>query len=113
MKVLFTRSLIDGTLSVPSSPSRRRHRESDVWQRRFWEHWVRDEDDFQNHLHYVHYNPVKHGLCACPHAWPASSFHRWVARKAYEPDWCCSCAAGPPAHARAPYPADLDVTVGE
>ncbi len=74
------------------SRSRRRHREGSVWQRRFWEHTVRDEGDFEAHMDYIHYNPVKHGVARCPHAWPHSSFHRWVRAGRYPPDWCCTCA---------------------
>ncbi|HEX7046616.1 MAG TPA: transposase [Gammaproteobacteria bacterium] len=57
------------------------------WQKRFWEHLIRNETDFANHLDYIHYNPVKHGLCATPVAWPHSSFNRWVDRGAYSRDW--------------------------
>ena len=62
-----------------------------VWQPRFWEHTVRDEADRNRLLDYVHYNPVKHGHAACPHAWPHGSFHRFVRAGFYEADWCCSC----------------------
>jgi putative transposase len=68
------------------------HRESDVWQRRFIDHAIRDQSDFETHLDYIHYNPVKHGLVACPHLWPHSSLHAWVRRGAYSAEWCCSCA---------------------
>lgn len=74
-----------------SSFSRAKHRERTIWQRRFWEHSIRDEDDFKNHLDYIHYNPVKHGLATCPHAWPHSSFAVWVARGEYDLQWGCSC----------------------
>ena len=99
MKVLFTKSLrADGGQCPPyggsssRSASRVKHRDADVWQRRFWEHLIRDQDDLNRHLDYIHYNPVKHGLAICPHAWPASSFDKWVAKRCYEPDWCCQCA---------------------
>ncbi|RPI21501.1 MAG: transposase [Acidobacteria bacterium] len=59
--------------------SRRRKREARVWQRRSWEHEIRDEHDFSNHLAYIHFNPVKHGLCSDPSAWPYSSYHRYQA----------------------------------
>jgi putative transposase len=78
-----------GELGVSSS--RRAHRHRGVWQRRFWEHWVRDEDDFGAHLDYIHYNPVKHGLVKCPHLYPYSTFTKWVKRGVYEPDWMCVC----------------------
>ncbi len=58
-----------------------------IWQPRFWEHCIRDEADFRNHLDYVHYNPVRHGLVACPAAWPWSSFHRLVRAGVYPPYW--------------------------
>ncbi len=67
--------------------SRRRRRESTVWQRRFWEHAIRDDRDFRNHCDYIHYNPVKHGLADTPSAWPFSTFHRFVRQGRYEPDW--------------------------
>jgi putative transposase len=66
---------------------------SDVWQRRFLEHTVRDVDDFRRHVEYIHFNPVKHGHCRCPHDWKISSFARWVERGVYKPDWLCACNA--------------------
>ena len=92
LKVLFTRAL-RGKRSLPKnvSLSRRKHRESDVWQRRFWEHTIRDEVDWQRHLDYIHYNPVKHGLVSCPHLWEYSSFHRWIEKGKYEKNWACCC----------------------
>jgi putative transposase len=64
----------------PRSASRRAKRERGIWQRRFWEHMIRDDHDFRAHVDYVHYNPVKHGLAAAPAEWPYSSYHRAVAR---------------------------------
>ena len=92
MKILFTQSL-RGTGMLPDdvAMSRLKHRESDVWQRRFIDHYIRDDEDFERHLNYVHYNLVKHGLVTCPHLWPHSSFHRWIERNVYSRDWCCSC----------------------
>jgi putative transposase len=92
LKVLFTRSLRGkSALKQPVSVSRRKHRESDVWQRRFWEHAIRDEADLQQHLDYIHYNPVKHGLVSCPHLWEYSSFTKWVRQGRYPQDWGCVC----------------------
>jgi len=85
-------------------------RPGDVWQRRFWEHVVRDRDDYGHHVNYIPYNPVKHGLAACPHEWEASSFSSCVERNVYEPKWCCACDGGKIVR---PYPEDLDNTVGE
>jgi putative transposase len=92
MKVLFTRSLPDrGVAAADVSRSRQRHRESDVWQRRFWEHTVDDEVEFEDLLNYIHFNPVKHGLAACPHRWPFSSFSRWARAGLYPAHWGCCC----------------------
>ncbi len=52
--------------------------EGNLWQRRFWEHCIRDEEDFEKHCDYIHYNPVKHGLCDSPKDWKFSSFSRFV-----------------------------------
>ncbi len=73
------------------SVSRRNRRERGVWQKRFWEHRLRHEDDMIHHVNYIHYNPIKHGLVRCPHAWPWSSFHRWVKEGYYRKDWLCDC----------------------
>lgn len=58
-----------------------------LWQPRFWEHAIRDEDDARRHMDYVHYNPVKHGLAGRVRDWPWSSFHRCVERGWYPRDW--------------------------
>jgi len=68
-------------------PSRDKHRESAYWQRRFWEHMIRGQEDFNAHMDYVHYNPVKHGLVSAPSEWEFSSFHRLVTEGVYEPVW--------------------------
>jgi putative transposase len=92
IKNAFTRGWLgQGAAEGCVSRSRQRNRRRGVWQRRFWEHRVRDQDDLLNHLNYIHYNPVKHGLAACPHAWPHSSFARWVESGTYRRDWSCSC----------------------
>jgi putative transposase len=92
MKVLFTRAL-RGANNLPDDvcESRRKHRESDVWQRRFYEHTIRDEVDLRKHLDYLHFNPVKHGLVRCVHDWEYSSFHRGVRRGEYNLGWGCQC----------------------
>lgn len=68
-------------------PSRLKRRETSIWQRRFWEHAIRDEQDFQRHLDYIHYNPVKHGLVRRVSDWPYSSFYRYVKQGIYPEDW--------------------------
>lgn len=72
------------------SQSRQRKGERGIWQRRYWEHVIRDERDFQRHLDYIHYNPVKHGYVQAAKDWPYSSFHRWVAQGVYPADWAAS-----------------------
>jgi len=92
IKKAFTQAWVGaGGWEGAISDSRADNRRRGVWQRRFWEHTIRDERDYERHLHYIHYNPVKHGLAACPHAWPWSSFRRLVTENIYEPDWCCTC----------------------
>jgi len=61
--------------------------ERGVWQRRFWEHAIRDEQDYARHVDYIHYNPVKHGYVTRAADWPHSTFHRYVARGDYASDW--------------------------
>jgi putative transposase len=67
--------------------SRLRYRRRGVWQRRFWEHALRDERDYQTHFDYLHFNPVKHGLVKNVADWPYSSFHRWVTEGVYSDRW--------------------------
>ena len=61
--------------------------ERGIWQRRFWEHAIRDEDDLRRHVDYIHYNPVKHGHCRKVADWPYSTFHRYVVLGIYPKDW--------------------------
>ncbi len=67
--------------------SREKRREATVWQRRFWEHMIRDDGDFSAHCDYIHYNPVKHGIVTAPKDWAYSTFHRYVEKGMYSPDW--------------------------
>ena len=69
------------------SESRKKRHESGIWQRRFWEHCIRNDKDFQRHMDYLHYNPVKHGYVRRVADWPYSSFHRLVAQDVYPRDW--------------------------
>lgn len=69
------------------SATRQRRGERGIWQRRYWEHLIRDEADFQAHMDYVHINPIKHGLTTQVADWPYSTFHRLVARGVYSADW--------------------------
>ncbi|HYH18018.1 MAG TPA: transposase [Azospirillum sp.] len=68
-------------------PDRARRREVAIWQRRYWEHRIRDEGDLAAHIEYIHWNPVKHGHAAAVAEWPYSSFHSFVRRGIYPADW--------------------------
>ncbi len=70
--------------------SKEKHRESTVWQRRFWEHMIRNDKDYQTHIDYIHYNPVKHGYVTQVKDWPFSTFHRYVAKGIYSDNWGCT-----------------------
>ena len=70
--------------------SKLKHREATIWQRRFWEHCIREENDLQRHVDYLHFNPVKHGLVSRVSDWPHSTFHRFVAEGKYPIDWAGS-----------------------
>lgn len=72
------------------SVSRARKGERGVWQRRFYEHLCRDEDDIRAHIDYIHFNPVKHGLVKRPADWPHSSIHRFIRRGQLPADWSTS-----------------------
>ncbi|MDH4765241.1 transposase [Pseudomonas sp. CBMAI 2609] len=67
--------------------SRRLKRERGVWQRRYWEHRIRDEQDLQRHFDYIHFNPVKHGHAPRAVEWPHSSIHRYVRAGVLPVDW--------------------------
>ena len=74
------------------SASRSRKRERGIWQRRYWEHVLRDQDDFARHLDYIHFNPVKHGHVKRFRDWPYSSFHRMVRLGIYPAAWAGDAA---------------------
>jgi len=79
VKSSFTRIyLAAGGVESAQCRSRQDKRERGVWQRRFWEHQIRDEQDLQRHIDYIHYNPVKHSLAASADDWPWSTYHRFV-----------------------------------
>ncbi len=69
------------------SNTRIKRRELGVWQRRYWEHTIRDEEDYATHMDYLHYNPVKHGWVQSVKEWPYSSFHHLVEKGVYLSDW--------------------------
>jgi len=83
IKSRFSRQL---SAATASSASWQRRREAGIWQRRFWEHRIRDEEDLRTHFDYIHFNPVKHGHCERVVEWPYSTFHRWVRQAHYACD---------------------------
>ena len=84
IKTMFSRS-------VPRAEERRaslvRKREAGIWQRRYWEHTIRDDRDDAAHMDDIHFNPVKHGLVAHPADWPFSSFSQCITLGLYPSDW--------------------------
>jgi putative transposase len=88
IKKEFTKEWLDsGGSEQAISLARAERRDHGVWQPRFWEHTIADEQDFDRHFDYLHYNPVKHGLVRSTSEWRASSFHRWVQAGVYDPEW--------------------------
>ncbi len=71
----------------PRSASKVGKREKGIWQRRYWEHAIRDDADLERHIDYVHFNPIKHGYVTRVADWPHSSFHRYVEQGLLAPDW--------------------------
>jgi putative transposase len=83
IKSLFTREVAAAGAAV----SRNARGEYAIWQRRYWEHTIRDETDFEQCVDYIHFNPVKHGLATRVRDWPHSSFHRYVRQGVLAEDW--------------------------
>jgi putative transposase len=84
IKAAFSRGLPRGEgLSI----SRATKGERGIWQRRYWEHTLRDEGDLERHVDYIHFNPVKHGHVSRVRDWPHSTFHRMVKLGIYPEDW--------------------------
>jgi putative transposase len=81
------RRFTEAVTKAGASVVRHRNGEHALWQRRFWEHTVRDERDFERHADYIHFNPVKHGLVSQVSEWPFSSFHRYVRNGLLPEDW--------------------------
>ena len=91
IKASFSRSL---PRSGRRSSSRIAKGERGIWQRRYWEHTLRDERDWERHVDYIHYNPVRHGHAKRVSDWPYSSFHRFVRLGILPVDWGSGEAAG-------------------
>jgi len=73
--------------------SRECKRERGIWQRRYWEHQIRNENDLARHVDYIHFNPVKHGHVKSPAEWPFSSIHRYIRNGVVPFDWGVDIAA--------------------
>ena len=91
VKRRFTETVLKKGASVP----RRANGEYALWQRRYWEHTIRDDHDFERHVDYIHFNPVKHGLVSRVRDWPYSSFHRYVRGGLLPLDWAGDVRDGP------------------
>jgi putative transposase len=89
IKTAFARSIPNGERL---STRRERTGERGIWQRRFWEHAIRDDTDCARHVDYIHFNPVKHGHVGRAVDWPYSSLHRYVREGIYPPDWAADDA---------------------
>jgi len=92
LKSTFSRSLPEGE---QVSASRRGKGERGIWQRRYWEHTLRDQSDYAAHMDYVHFNPVRHAQVSRVRDWPYSSFHRMVRLGIYPQDWAGDQRDGP------------------
>jgi putative transposase len=84
LKAGFSRRVAQGECI---NPSRMGKRERGIWQRRYWEHQIRDEEDLMRHVDYIHYNPVKHGWVNRPVDWPHSTLHGYIKRCILTPEW--------------------------
>jgi putative transposase len=83
--MVIKRKFSAGLPSRVVSDSKTKKREKGIWQRRFWEHCIRDEEDWRRHVDYIHFNPVKHGYVSKPQDWPHSSFNQAIRKGWYEP----------------------------
>ncbi len=86
VKTWFTKHC-NQDLRLVQNQTKARRQEQALWQHRYWEHAIRDEDDFQHHVEYIHYNPVKHGYVASAVDWPYSSLQRYIKNGSVPADW--------------------------
>ena len=84
IKAGFSRGLIK---DERINSSRMKKGERGIWQRRYWEHLIRDDRDYEKHVDYIHYNPVKHGHVKRASDWPHSSIHRYIAMGVVDANW--------------------------
>jgi putative transposase len=90
IKAGFTRAMRESGASLHAD----RKGEYGLWQRRFWEHLIRDDTDFARHVDYIHFNPVRHGLVERPADWPWTSLHRYIRQGIVAPDWAADMDEG-------------------
>jgi putative transposase len=92
IKGRFTQQLLEAGVLDAGARRGRRPGERSVWQRRFWEHQIRDDLDYERHVDYIHFNPVKHGWVMRARDWPYSSLHRYVRQGVLPADWGLAAA---------------------
>jgi putative transposase len=90
IKARFTKHLLREGVSI----ERDGRGEYQLWQRRFWEHTIRDDRDFETYVNYVHINPVKHGYVKRPDDWAHSTIHRYIANGVVTGDWAVGDVEG-------------------
>jgi len=90
IKTVFTRGVLFSGATIEGRDKTGR----DLWQRRFWEHTIRDDRDFKSHVDYIHINPTRHGLVTNPIDWPYSSLHRYIRKGILAPNWGCEEPSG-------------------
>ena len=86
IKSYFTRKCLPEYRNIANN-ARIKKKEQAVWQRRFWEHFIRDDNDYRRHVEYIHYNPVKHGYVSSPIDWGHSSFREFLNEGYYSEGW--------------------------
>ena len=87
----YKRSIVAGaTYYFTLNLQKQKKRERGVQPRRFWEHRIRDEEDYKQHVNYIYYNPVKHHYVSSHAKWPYSSMHRFIQMGILPVDWACS-----------------------
>jgi len=84
IKSTFSRTIPELEFRNPTQQARQ---ERGIWQRRYWEHVIRNDEDYFAHMDYVHFNPVKHGYVENVADWPYSTYHRLVSGGVYPPSW--------------------------
>lgn len=89
IKVNFSKQIETSLIAdYKETKSRKSKNEKDIWQRRYWEHTITDQNDLQNCIDYIHYNPVKHGLVKQAKMWKYSTFDKYLKRGFYDENWC-------------------------